>query len=163
MARKKATPDVAPVAPVAVSDAVSHQSLANALVAAINMAKPKEKKTVANRTVGTPWSPKDGSPKLKLKRKMHQHGLLLDADLFSNEEIDLMNKVRPGVFLDGHVQVIRRKDRGIDISYPIKTASQRLRLLNSFGIRDFKELLQKLINEAENPVKKIFDADGDAY
>lgn len=135
---------------------VSETTLADALVQAINAAKPPEKKNPFNRKKGTPWTPKDGSAKLKLKRKMYQHGLLIDDEKIDNEEIALMNKVRPGLYLDGHVKVIRRRDRGIDIDYAVKTASQRLRLVNQFGIRNLKELLAQCIEEAANP-KKIED------
>jgi hypothetical protein len=139
-------------------------TLADALVKAINIAKPMEKKTAFNRKPNTPWTPKDGSPKLKLKRQTHQHGVLIDPDFITNEEIALLNKLRPGLYYDGWVKVIRRKDRGIDIDYPVKTAAQRLRLINQHGVRNFKELLEGCIREAENPVKKEqVDADGDFF
>lgn len=127
--------------------------LVDALVKAINSTKPVEKKNAANRKPATPWTPKDGSPKLKLKRKHYQHGMLMDADMETNETIDLLNKLKPGRFLDGWVQVVRRRDKGIDITYPIRTASQRLKLVNQFGIRNFKELLERCIEEASNPAK----------
>lgn len=135
--------------------------LVAALVAAINSTKAPEKKTAANRKVRNPFTPKDGSPKLKLKRKIYQHGLIIDADFLTNDQIDLFNKLRPGSFLDGHVTVTRRRDKGIDISYPIKTASQRLRLVNQFGIRDLNELLARCIDEAANPKKFEVDEDSD--
>lgn len=139
-------------------------TLADALVKAINIAKPMEKKTPFNRKVNTPWTPKDGSPKLKLKRATHQHGLLIDPEFLTNDEIALMNKLRPGLYYDGWVRIVRRKDRGIDIDYPVKTAAQRLRLVNQYGIRNLKELLEGCIQEAENPTKKDqVDADGDQY
>lgn len=138
---------------------VGASELASALVAAINAAKPVEKKNAFNRKVLTPWTPKDGSPKLKSKRKIYQHGLLVDPDKLDNEEIDLYNQIRPGTFLDGYVKVIRRRDKGIDIDYPVKTASQRLRLVNQFGIRNLKELLARCIEEAANPPKIIEDVD----
>lgn len=127
--------------------------LVNALVQAIEATRPVSKKNAVNRTASTPWTPKDGSPKLKLKRKMSQHGQTLDADILFNEEIELLNKVRPGVFLEGAVRVTRRKDKGIDIDYSVKTASNRLKLVNQFGIRNFTDLLARCIYEAENPTK----------
>ena len=51
------------------------------------------------------------------------------------------------------VKVVRRRDRGVDIDYPVKTASQRLKLVNQFGIRNFAELLQRCIDEGNNPTK----------
>lgn len=149
------------VAAVSAANSGSTDAIARAMVEAINIAKPKEKKNAANRTINNPWTPKDGAKKLKLKRKAHQHGVLLDEALLTNEQIALFNKLRPGTFLNGSVRVVRRKDRGIDLDYPIKTASQRLRLVNQFGIRTIDELLERCIYEAENPVKEAVDADGD--
>lgn len=131
---------------------VTQSELAQALVQAIESTRP-QKKHAFNRKVGTPWSPKDGSPKLRLKRKMYQHGLPIDEEITSNEEIELLNKLRPGIYLKGVVKVNRRKDRGLDVDYPIKTASQRLKLVNEFGIRNLTELLTRCIEEAANPVK----------
>ena len=130
---------------------VGVDALANALVQAINQTKPAAKLTPNQRKPRTPWTNKDGSPKPKLKRVFYQHGILVDPDMSTNLEVELMNKVRPGIFMDGHVRVTRRRDKGIDISYPVKTAAQRLRLVNQFGIRNFAELLQRCIDEADNP------------
>jgi hypothetical protein len=127
--------------------------LVAALVQAINATKPVEKKSAANRKPKTPWSSKDGSPKPKLKRKMYQHSLLIDEDMMHNDEIDLLNKLKPGRYLDGWVKVTRRRDRGVDIDYPIKTAAQRLKLVNQFGIRNLKELLERIVEEGNNPTK----------
>lgn len=141
---------------------VGQSELAQALVAAIEAAKPVAKKTSFNRKVDTPWTPKDGSKRLKLKRKMYQHGILINEDSVSNEEIDVLNKVRPGLYMDGNVAVTRRKDRGVNITYQCKTAAQRLRLVNQYGIRNLTELCGRIIAEAEAPKAPQFDADGDA-
>lgn len=143
------------------SESVSTKELIQALVSAIETTRPTVKKTPNTRTAKTPWTNKDGSPKSKLKRKAHQHGIILDPDMLTNEQIDLFNKLRPGVFLEGHVKVVRRKDRGIDIDYPVKTAAQRLRLVNQFGIRDLNELLQRCIAESENPKDYILPDEQD--
>jgi hypothetical protein len=129
--------------------------LIRALVAAIEQTKPVQKKTAANRKPLTPWTPKDGSPKFKLRRKVYQHGLLIDPDLMTNEEISLMNQIKPGRFLDGWVKIFRRRDKGLEITYPIRTASQRLKLVSTFGIRNFKELLERCIEESSNPAKYV--------
>jgi hypothetical protein len=157
MPRKKTTP--APVtteqAQTALATVVPDPSaaLVAALVQAINATKPVEKKNAMNRKAITPWTPKDGSPKLKFKRKTYQHGLPVDPDYCTNVTIELWNKLRPGVFMDGWVKVTRRRDRGIDITYPVKTASQRLKLVNQYGIRHIDDLLERCIVEADNPAK----------
>lgn len=136
------------------------QELVQALVQAIQLTKPVEKKNYATRKPRDPWQPKDGSPKHKLLRKMHQHGIIIDPDTIVNEEIDLLNKIKPGRYLNDYVKVYKRKDQGIDIDYPVKTASQRMKL-NSFGIAEvrdengellktgFQVLLEKIVAEGK--------------
>jgi len=133
------------------------KELISALVQAINLTRPVEKKTAVSRKPGSPWDPKDGSKKLKLKRKMYQHSILIDPDFHTNEEIDLMNKLKIGRFCDGWVKVYRRKDHGIDIDYPVKTASQRIKLFKYAN--SFKSLLERCIEEAANPkpIESIYD------
>lgn len=150
---KEAVEDLYKEATEAKEPSVGASELAQALVTAINAAKPVEKKTPFNRVVRTPWTPKDGSPKLKLKRKMYQHSLPINDTRVTNEVIKLLNEIRPGTYLDGYVKVTRRRDRGVDIDYNIKTASQKLRLVNQFGIRDFRELLERIVEEGQNPKK----------
>lgn len=148
MAKTKVTPDQVQAL---VPDAT--QQLIRALVEAINQTKPVEKKTAANRKPKNAWTPKDGSPKLKLKRKMYQHGIPIDPDMETNEVVDLLNRVKPGRYLDGWVKVFRRRDKGVDIDYPIKTSAQRLKLSSQFGITSFKGLLERCIEESNNPAK----------
>lgn len=169
MPRRKATPAdtvaealTVPAAPTAPTpDNVGAAALAQAIREAIEASKPAAKKNQFQRKIGTPWTPKTGK-KLKLKRKMFQHGLPLSEEWLSNEEIDLLNKIRPGKYGDGFIVVFRRRDRGVDIEYPIKTASQRLRLVNQFGIRNLSELCKFCITEAEKPKAPEFDEYGDA-
>jgi hypothetical protein len=140
--------------------AEANKELADAFVSAIERTRPPTKKTVANRKPNTPWTPKDG-PKLKLKRKMYQHGIIIDK--VNNEEIDLLNKIKPGRYCEGIVVVELRKDRGLNIDYPVKTNAQRLRLLNKTGVRNFTELVRRLADEAVNPTKYRRPEDSDLY
>jgi hypothetical protein len=142
-----------PVPTVIPESNVGASELAKALTEAINAAKPPEKKTPFNRKAQTPWTPKNGEPKAKLRRTMYQHGLLMNPDTVDNETIELLNKLKPGRFLDNFVTVTRRKDYGLDIDYPIRTASQRLKLVNQYRIRDLKELLARCIDEVNDPQK----------
>lgn len=140
----------------------SQRALADAFVEAIERTRPVQKKTVANRKKATPWSPKEGETRLKMKRVFYQHGIMLGENV-DNETIALLNQIKPGHYCDGYVRVTLRKDRGMDVSYPIRTASQRLRLVNGYGIRSFKELLQRIIDERSNPSKYRKPEDADLY
>lgn len=130
-----------------------------AAVSAAEAARPK-KKTIVTRRKNTPWSPPPGVPKLRFKRKFYQHDILLKENLTSNDEIALLNKLRPGDYCDGLVRVIRRKDKGINITYPVRTNSQRHRLINTFGLRNFRELLEYCVAEAARP-KPVVNLDVD--
>lgn len=127
--------------------------LGRAFAEAIQLAKPLEKKTILNRKPGGPWAAKDGSPKLKLRRTHYQHAIRMQEETLNNEEIGLLNKIRPGSYCDNHVKVILRKDRGIDLDYQVKTAAQRLRLVNQFGITNLASMLNRIIAEAAQPKK----------
>ena len=130
--------------------------LAQAIVEAIRSTQPITKKTAFTKVSGSPWMPKNGEPRARLKRRAYHHNQLLGDPKepncrLSNEEINLFNQLKPGSYCSGYVKVMRRRDKGIDIDYPIRTASQRLRLVNDFGIRSFAELLQKCVTEAAAP------------
>lgn len=130
-----------------------HSELANALITAIESTRAPVKKTPFNRLKLGPWDPKDGTKKPKLKRVMYQHGIELEDTKLSSEEINLLNQIKAGSYCGGIVKVIKRKDRSLDIDYQMKTSSQRLRLVNSFGITSFSSLLNRLISEASDPTK----------
>jgi len=136
------------------------KELTRAFIEAFNATKPPEKKTPFTRKKGGPWEPKDGKPKPKLRRVMYQHGIELQEAQLSPEEIDLLNKIKAGSYCGGHIRVIKRRDKSLDIEYPVRTASQRLKLVNSFGITSFASLLQRLITEAANP-QQFKDEDDD--
>ncbi len=162
-ARNRAKATDAPVVAEEPSNiTAAQQALADAFVSAIERTRPPEKKTIANRKPQTPWTPKDGSPKLKMKRKFFHHGMGI-GDNVSNEEIALLHQIKPGSYCEGHVRVTLRKDRGIDIDYPVRTVQQRLKLVNSYGIRSFTELLQRIIDEKGNPTKYRKPEDADLF
>jgi hypothetical protein len=122
------------------------------------------KRTQFNKQSKTPWMPKDGETRLRLKRKAYHHGMLIGDPKeagcrLTNDEIALLNQLKPGSYCNGYVKVARRRDKGIDIDYPIRTNSQRLRLVNDFGIRSFAELLQRCVHEAAQPKAVISDED----
>lgn len=149
--KPKGRPRKVTVAPEVNPVSTQGQDLVDALVRAINLTKPEVKKTAVNRKPGSPWDPKDGSKKPKLKRTMYQHGILLEPAYLSVKEIELMNQLKVGRYLNNWVKIYRRRDHGIDIDYPVKTASQRMKLVSDFGVTSLEDLLSKCIAEAANP------------
>ena len=148
MAKKTTTETPVPEQNQATAD------LAAALVQAIQIARPIEKKTILNRKENSPWTPPDGSKKLKLKRKVTLHGRLVDPDFVSNEEIALLNELKPGSYLKNWVKVSRRKDGGIEIDYPFSTVAQRMRLASEFRVFNFEDLVGKCIAEAKDRIAR---------
>lgn len=148
------------------------EKLTEALARAIQSTKPVEKKNAANRKPADPWQPKDGTKKPKLKRAHYLHGYPIDPDFHYPAELALLNQLKTGRYLNGFVKVFKRKDSGIDIDYPVKTASQRMRLA-SMGITEVQDeygnviktglqsLLERCITEAKNPKREQPDEDND--
>ena len=143
------------------TNVVGAEQLVNALVEAIQLTKPAEKKNIFTRKVKTPWTPPDGEPRLKFKRKITLHGIPLDEEREDNRTIAELNKVRPGVYLDGFVQVTRRRDKGVDIDYPFRSAQDRMKLASRFGITSLEQLAARLNTEAAKPRKSEFDLSED--
>ena len=143
---------------------VGVSELAQALITAIETTRPPSKKSVFTRKKGDPWQPKDGSAKLKFKRAFYQHGIKIDEDQLTNENIALLNQLKPGRYCEGWVRVEKRKDGGYNLAYPVKTAAQRMKLSHTYGITSFGSFIQRLLDEKANPVKyrKPEDDDEDA-
>lgn len=130
-------------------EAASQTDLAQALTEAIKAAQPFRPKTILERTPQTPWSPPPGVPRAELRRPCYQHGNLIESQTVTNEEIELLNRLKPGTYCDGRVKVRPRRDGGLTIDYPVRTASQRIAML-AYG-RSFKELLERIIDEQQHP------------
>lgn len=151
---KKTLDDV--LTPVTTIDA---NALAQAIITATEAAQGPRKKTIVTRKSKGPWTNKDGSAKPRLKRRMYQHGVEMHADNLSSAEIDALNKLRPGSFCDGFITVVRRKDKGLNLDYPIKTSAQRLKLLNDYGLNSLVKICEQCVYEYEHP--KVVNADLD--
>ena len=118
--------------------------LAKALILAIETTRPPQKKNPFNR------KPKYTGP--TLKRAWQQHGGEIDWKNLYADEIELLNKVKPGIYCKGLVYVIKNKDRSYNITWPVKTAAQRLRVINEAGTT-FAAILQRCIDEFNDPKK----------
>ena len=70
--------------------------------------------------------------------------------------MELLNKVKPGVYLNGLVQVRKRRDRAYDISWAVRTNAQRLSVIDEAARRTglgqtFEAILTACIDEANDP------------
>jgi hypothetical protein len=105
--------------------------------------------------VVTPWDP-TGVRKQPAKRlkapAVFQNGARLNPIMLSNEEMDLINQLKPGRYAKRRIEVVRRRDKSIDIRYPNRTIEQRLELK---GVaRNLTELLKVILIEQEAAEKR---------
>ena len=82
------------------------QDLAQALIMAIEQTRPPTKKNPFNRVKICKKCGKHPNTHIKLARTWYQHGGIdLDPKIFCNEILELLNKVKPGRYCNGLVQV----------------------------------------------------------
>jgi hypothetical protein len=87
------------------------------------------------------------NPERKLPFPLHQNGFRISDDQVTDEQKDLLPKLKVGRFFDRRIHVYRDStpDRGWHITYPCKSLSDRM-VINGYA-RDFTELLQRLTTE----------------
>ena len=159
MATKKTSEDSAPTIPAAPQISVDANAFVQAIMSAVEAANGPRKKTILTRKNGGPFAPKDGEIKPKLKRKTYQHGVLINEESVSSAEINSLNKLKPGSYCDGLVRVERRRDKGLNLTYNIRTAAQRLKLLNEYGLTSLVAICERCAAEAAQPKKQDEDLD----
>ena len=146
----KNTPKVAQ-APAGVNE------LVNAFVQAINITKPREKVRPYQRKRICKECGQDHKDNTPLKRAWLQHGGFdMLREQFCNSTIELLNRVKPGVYINGLVKVHKRKDRAYDITWPVRTQALRQRVMDEAAKRtglgnSLDAILQACIDEQRDP------------
>ena len=144
----------------ATSAGVTYSDMA-ALITAIQAGQPKQKIHAYQRKKICSACRKEHKHNTPLKRVWFQHGAFeLTKESFCNDTIELMNKVRPGVYCNGLVRVNKRRDRAYDITWPVATVAQRMRVINEAGTT-FENILLRCIAEHEDPKRFKGPDDGD--
>lgn len=101
----------------------------------------------------TPWNPtgaKDRS-RVKFARAYWQNGALIQRWQVTDEQVQQLNQLRPGRYLDRRVEVIERASdnngdpAAVEIRYDNATAEQRFENKNVF--LNFGDLLRKIVAE----------------
>jgi len=89
-----------------------------------------------------------GKKKRKLKRVCYQNGYVMNVVLLHDREIDLLNQLQGGKYLNGLVTV-KVDDRGsestLNIIYRNKTVDERMALKSEF--RNLAEFLERAVKE----------------
>ena len=112
---------------------VSYNDMA-ALIEVIRAGQPKPKVHAYQRKKGCQTCHKEHKYNTPLKRVWFQHGAFeLTKTTFCNEVIELLNQVKPGSYCKGLVHVLKRKDRAYDITWPVATVAQRMRVIRELN------------------------------
>lgn len=97
----------------------------------------------------TPWNPSGERRTLKLKpTSVSQNGGRLNPALLSDEEITLINQLKPGLYNKKKWQVIRKRDKSIDIRYPNASLASRFEMQSTAG--SLAGMLRLIVTEQES-------------
>jgi hypothetical protein len=108
--------------------------------------RPPRDVTVNELKAKTPWNP-TGERRTKKYAKFYQNGALLDHDKMTQEELDLFSQIRPGRYHGRAWEVIRRRDKSLDLRYRNAQLSDRMELK---GIApNLVTMLQQILTEQE--------------
>lgn len=112
----------------------------------------KRKIGIAEASKVTPWNP-DGGPKKRLKvTAFYMNGARVNPVMLTNEEIDLINQLKPGAFNKKKWVVRKRRDKSIELQYPNKSVEHRIELRGEAG--NLAGMLKKILTEHEAQLEK---------
>lgn len=122
--------------------------------------------TVGEAKNRTPWNPTGEPLKVWLKAPaVFMNGARLHPSMLSEEEITLLNALKPGLYNKKKWTVTLRRDKSIDIGYSNKTVKHRLELAREAP--SLSDMCRKILTEAEARDKRRkageVDEDEDNY
>jgi hypothetical protein len=131
------------------------QALANALKGAVEETAPIKQIHISRYVAKTPFNPegKKKHERSKLKCEFLQNGFKPNVGMLFDAEIDLINQLKPGRYLDRKVEVIERNEAGkrsIELRYDNASIEQRMEMKNV--ARSLGEMLEKIVAE-QKPTK----------
>lgn len=144
-------------------DSVSNAQVVRSLAKTVQVLADSQPRRVllANHKPTSSFNPL-GKRKRVLKRKMYQNGFPLNVNILTDEEISLLNQIKPGRYIKGLVSVFQTykgSDTLVNIVYVNKTVDQRFALKDEF--RNLGEMLKLIVEEHKNPPKRRGDDDED--
>ena len=128
--------------------AQSQIDLANA-IRTLADSQPVKRVPFAKFKTRSPFNP-TGNKKRKLTRRCYQNGFPMMIKKLFDEEIDMLNKISAGKYMDGLVTIIIAQNGGnsdLHIVYDNKSFDQRLALKSHF--RNLREMLSICLDEAK--------------
>lgn len=132
---------------------VDVKELAQAIKAAVEETAPIKQVHISRYSAVTPFNPTGKKVRTKLNCNFTQNGARVNIARLTDEELELINKLKPGRFFERRVEVVERIENGerdIDIRYNNATNEQRMENKNLF--RNLRELLQGCVDQ-QKPVK----------
>jgi len=133
---------------------VDVSELAQAIKAAVEETAPIKQVHISRYVAKTAFNPTGAKKRPKLNCTFLQNGYEPPTDKMFDEEIELVNQLRPGRYLDRKVEVIERiegNERSIELRYSNGTVEQRMEMKNI--ARSLREMLRLIVSE-QKPEKK---------
>jgi hypothetical protein len=129
---------------------------------AIAANQPRRRQGMHEVSHDTPWwNPEKDGPRETLTRDFYQNGNPVNPVVLSNEEIRLINQIKPGVYAKKKFRVTPQPGGGIGLWYDNKTLHQRFTIARIAGeSQGLTGILQMILTEEEaqkDRRKKGFD------
>lgn len=96
-------------------------------------------------TPTTPWNPEGKRNRVPLTRPAYQHGQLINPLNMTEEEISLVNQIKPGRYYDRKIEVYRTVDGGINFTYMLGNTANKIEFWSKFP--SLVSLLTYIIDE----------------
>lgn len=139
--------------PVASDPQVGVEALAKAITQAIGQTGPRRFIPFGQQSLVSEFNPK-GLRNRKLARTVYQNGNRINVDLVYDVEIELLDAIKPGRYIENLVRIVEGEDQdgttAIHILYHNKTADQRMALggkLKGEGKTGLERMLRMILAE----------------
>lgn len=126
------------------------QGLAQAIRTAVEETAPQKQVHISRYIAQTPWNPTGTRVRPELRGRFFQNGRLIQDDRLTADEINKLNKLKPGRYFDRKVEVLERSENGdvtVEIRYSNKSMEQRMEMKNL--ARNLNELLDGILAETK--------------
>ena len=100
----------------------------------------------------TPWNPEGKRDRLKLKNEVFQHGYWLNPIMMTEKTIGLFNQLKPGRYFGRKIEVSRKHDGTLNITWSNAKIEQRMEFAMKFPHID--DILEYIINERKEKEEK---------
>jgi hypothetical protein len=145
---------------MAAAEKSSLETLVEVLVEDARDKKASKQVPVGKAKYRTPWNPTGEIRKVKLKaKKFYQNGAEVNPDMMSDEEVTLVNQLKPGRYNKRKWEVVKRRDKSLDLRYPNRTLQQRWAMQQEGG--GFSGILKKILIEQEEQAARKKRGDPD--